>query len=103
EPVLLLLSVSIAYPGLAGEVFQALRRSRGSSFADFLTSIPPPTKPPRPPAEAAVWQKLRRSLEAIGESGLGDRELESFAEWIPVVAEFSFHPWQELLAAETRS
>lgn len=103
EPVLLLLSVSIAYPGLAGEVFQALRRSRGSSFADFLTSIPPPTKPPRPPAEAAVWQKLRRSLEAIGESGLADRELESFAEWIPIVAEFSFHPWQELLAAETRS
>jgi hypothetical protein len=88
---------------IAGEVFQAVRKSPSSSFAAFLTDLPPQTKPPRPPAETAVWDKLLRSLGAISQSGLADRELQSFADWIPVVAEFTFHPWQELLAAETRS
>jgi hypothetical protein len=103
EPVLLLLAVSISYPGLAGEFFQAVRKSPTSSLAALLKDLPPPTKPPRPPGEMAVWDKLVHSLSTISREELPDRELKSFAEWVPVVAEFSFHPWQELLAAETRS
>jgi hypothetical protein len=103
EPVLMLLSIGIAYPGLAGEVFQAMRQSPSASFAELLDDLPPPSERTRSPAEMAQWDRLLRSLTAISESGLADRLLYGFAEWIPVVAEFSFHPWQELLPAETRS
>jgi peptidoglycan hydrolase-like protein with peptidoglycan-binding domain/cell division septum initiation protein DivIVA len=103
EPVLLLLSIGIAYPGLAGDVFQAVGLSSKSSFREFLKTLPPPTEPERSPGETAQWNKLLRALTTIGDTGLGTRDLETFTAWIPVVAEFSFHPWQELLPAETRS
>jgi hypothetical protein len=103
EPVLLLLAVSIAYPGLAGDLFQAVRESASSSFSKFLETLPPAADPPRSAGETAQWDRLLRSLTAIGDTGAPDRDLQSFIQWLPIVAEFSFHPWQELLPAETRS
>jgi hypothetical protein len=47
--------------------------------------------------------KLREHLERCSPQHVADRRLDTFAPWIPIVAEFSFHPWQELLPASTQS
>ena len=104
EPVLVLLAIGIAFPGLAGDVFREISLEPKATFRMLLTRLDTPPPGPAPPSgEAAVRQKLVASLQRIDAPGLADRKLADFQEWIPVVAEFSFHPWQELLPAATRS
>jgi peptidoglycan hydrolase-like protein with peptidoglycan-binding domain len=86
EPALVLLSIGIAFPGLAGEVFDAIAASPDKTWPELVSEF-----------DGRLGRALRRSSpEAVA-----DRRLESFAEWIPVVDEFSFHPWRELLPRET--
>jgi Putative peptidoglycan binding domain/KAP family P-loop domain len=116
EPVLLLLAIGIGYPGLATDVFDAIARFPGTPWPVFLDQLRPrpvPAAPPAParvgnlvdddlaPVEAAVWQKFASVVARIAPDDVADRNLASFAPWIEVVAEFSFHPWQERLPAET--
>jgi hypothetical protein len=112
EPVLLLLSIGIGFPGLAGEVFQAIVREPGMKWPDFVRDLEP-RKVARSrtlrnvavgeleDADAAAWRKLASALGRVSPADVADRELRSFTVWIPTVAEFSFHPWQELLPAGT--
>jgi hypothetical protein len=102
EPVLVLLSIGIAFPGLAGEVFRAIAENPGGTIAAVIReSVPDRTT--EAPGKIAAWEKLERALSRVSAPGLSDRQLETFRDWIPVVTEFSFHPWQELLPAETPS
>jgi acylphosphatase len=114
EPALILLSIAIAFPALAGDVFQAIRRNRALTWDDFVEGIRPVSgNRPGPaltlqqetltPAENNTWTRLANALEAIGRDELSDRHMEQFEQWIEVVADFSFHPWQELLPASTRA
>jgi peptidoglycan hydrolase-like protein with peptidoglycan-binding domain len=113
EPVLVLLAVGIGFPGLAGDVFAAIERSPELAWPDFVSRLRP-----RPPEEGAsgfanlaagdlsrsdadAWSRLAAALASVSPPDVADRRLASFVEWIPVVAEFSFHPWQERLPAET--
>jgi hypothetical protein len=52
------------------------------------------------PVEVAVWTKFAVAVARVSPEAVADRQLASFVDWIPVVAEFSFHPWQERLPAE---
>jgi KAP-like P-loop domain-containing protein len=116
EPVLLLLAIGIGYPGLASSVFDAIARFPGTPWPVFLDDLRPrqvPAVPPAPartgnvvdddlkPGEAAVWQKFANAVVRVAPGDVSDRNLGSFAPWIDVVSEFSFHPWQERLPAET--
>jgi hypothetical protein len=89
EPVLLLLAIGIGFPGLAGEVFARIGRSRALTWTQFVRELPTAD-----PARG----KLQGALARASWDDVADRTLETFAPWLPVVAEFSFHPWQELLA-----
>jgi hypothetical protein len=86
EPALILLSVSIAFPALAGDVFGAIAASPDKTWPELVSEFD---------------GKLGRALQRSSPQAVADRRLESFAEWIPVVDEFSFHPWRELLPRET--
>jgi acylphosphatase len=114
EPALVLLSIAIAFPALAGDVFRAIRRHRGVMWDAFVKGLRPvPGNRPGPllvleretltPAESNAWTRLANALDAVGRDELSDRNMEQFEPWIEVVADFSFHPWQELLPAGTRA
>jgi KAP-like P-loop domain-containing protein len=118
EPVLLLLAIGIGYPGLASSVFDAIARFPGTPWPVFLDDLRPrqvPAVPPAPPrtgnvvdddlkpGEAAVWQKFANAVVRVAPGDVADRNLGSFAPWIDVVSEFSFHPWQERLPVETHA
>jgi acylphosphatase len=114
EPVLVLLSIAIAFPALAGDVFRAIRRNRAVMWDPFVAGLRPqsgnrpgpaliPDKETLTPAENNAWTRLANALQAVGRDELSDRHMEQFEEWIEVVADFSFHPWQELLPAGTRA
>jgi acylphosphatase len=114
EPVLVLLSIAIAFPALACDVFRAIRRNPEVMWDDFVQGLWPQTgNRPGPhlvleqeklsAAETAAWTRLAHGLAAVGRDELSDRYMGGFEEWIEVVADFSFHPWQELLPAGTRA
>jgi peptidoglycan hydrolase-like protein with peptidoglycan-binding domain len=100
EPVLVLLSVAIAFPALAGDLLRALARTTASRWDDFVAGLH--AAPDSDAVEAAAWRRLASALERIDHDEIDKRPLSEFARWIEVVADFSFHPWQELLPAETR-
>jgi hypothetical protein len=117
EYALVLLALTIAFPALAGDVFRAVHRSPGENWAALLKGLAPrTTELPRgvgaettndvsgrlSPSEAAAWGKLVDALDAIWSADSGGPPLSKLAEWTEIVAEFSFHPWQDLLPASTR-
>jgi peptidoglycan hydrolase-like protein with peptidoglycan-binding domain len=115
EAVLLLLALGIGFPGLAGDAFRAIARApSGEVWGSFLSGLA--TRNGRGgdpelrenafvddlgPRDAAAWDKLSVALGDSTPDALRDRPLDTFAEWIPEVAEFSFHPWQALLPSTT--
>ena len=114
EPVLVLLSIGIGFPGLAGDVFRAMAGSPSMPWPEFVAALEPrsiddPTREAfdnvavakLDEGEAVAWRELTAALSRVSPHAVADRRLGSFVEWIPTVAEFSFHPWQELLPAET--
>jgi peptidoglycan hydrolase-like protein with peptidoglycan-binding domain len=79
--ILLLLALAISYPAAATEVFRSVGDSRATGpFAEALWR-PDMAVVPRLPAEATA-------LTHVGASST------MFADWVPVVAQFSFHPWR---------
>ena len=97
EPVLLLLAIGIGFPGLAGALFAEIGRSpRDATWASLVGRLAETQRAP-------VWEKLVDVLGRAAFAAIEERRLETFRDWIPVVAEFSFHPWQELLPAGTQS
>jgi len=87
-----------------GDVFRTIRSNPEATFGFVLDAVGRPAQPgTSTPGEAAARAKLVNALSRVTAPGLRDRELRSFCDWIPIVAEFSFHPWQELLPADTRS
>jgi peptidoglycan hydrolase-like protein with peptidoglycan-binding domain len=95
EPTLVLLSIGIGFPGLAGETFAAIwEAGDGRLWPEFVEQLP---------AEDEARRKLQDALRRASCEAMADRELSSFRPWIRDVAEFSFHPWQELLPATTTS
>lgn len=125
EPVLMLLAIGIGFPGLAGKTFAEIRRSPATSWPDFVEglgsnerrAIEDALEQTESPSERLILQEslkrvapdldarlaLQVALRQCSPADVADRSLASFAPWIPVVAEFSFHPWQELLPATTQS
>ena len=86
EPVLLLLSISIGFPGLAAYVFHDIGLSPAASWDEFVHDFVPGT--------AASAVKLKLALERVSSAIQVEWAPSVFAQWIPVVAEFSFQPWQ---------
>jgi hypothetical protein len=76
--ILLLLALAISYPAAASEVFHRLGDT-SDPFASVLWAPDIPAVPQLPPKAIA--------LTLAGTS-------EGFADWVPVVAQFSFHPWR---------
>jgi acylphosphatase len=104
EPVLVLLSIAIAFPALAGDVFRAIPRNRAVMWDEFISGPLMDERRERvSAAEKNAWSRLADALASVGRDELSDRHMEEFEEWIEVVADFSFHPWQELLPAGTRA
>lgn len=117
EPVLVLLSVAMSFPALATELLRVIRANEKVSWDKLVASLgaftrPAKADPARPykgafvgavtEVEAATWHRLADALRRINHDEVADRTLADFVEWIDVVGDFSFHPWQELLPAETR-
>jgi hypothetical protein len=124
EPVLMLLAIGIGFPGLAGATFAEIARAPQLSWPDFVEGLGSAERNAIKALEQAEnlaerddWRQLLRraapdvdarfalqqALRRCSPDAVADRTLASFAPWIPVVAEFSFHPWQELLPPETAS
>jgi hypothetical protein len=76
--ILLLLALAISYPAAASEVFHRLGDT-SDPFASVSWAPDIPAVPKLPPEAIA--------LTLAGTS-------EGFADWVPVVAQFSFHPWR---------
>jgi peptidoglycan hydrolase-like protein with peptidoglycan-binding domain len=124
EPVLLLLAIGIAWPSLATDVFSEIRRSQSMVWPAFLTALTceirgdertrleqelesrsadDPQRDelaeqlnrqlPMPSGEPRL--ALQTALRYCAFSDVEDRSVATFEPWIDVVAEFSFHPWQE--------
>ena len=113
EYALVLLSVTIAFPALAGDVFHMITRRSVEDWSALLESLEPrPSDQPGrienevsnelSPSEAAAWAKLVGALRTIRWAESEISSLDAFAEWTAIVAENSFHPWQDLLPADTR-
>lgn len=109
EPVLVLLAVALSFPALAGDLMRVIENDRRRAWHDFLNDFDPSGDPPASRAlgeltlaKARAWQRLVDALRRIDTAEVEDRIMEEFSEWIPYVAEFSFHPWQDLLPARTR-
>jgi hypothetical protein len=113
EYALVLLSLTIAFPALAGDVFRMIARKTQEDWSALLDSLQPrPSDPPGrienelsselSPSEAAAWAKLVGALRTIQWADPQGPPLGAFDEWTAIVAEYSFHPWQDLLPAGTR-
>jgi hypothetical protein len=113
EYALVLLSLTIAFPALAGDVFRMIARKTQEDWSALLESLQPrPSDPPGrienevsselSPSEAAAWAKLVGALRTIRWADPQGPRLGAFDEWTAIVAEYSFHPWQDLLPADTR-
>jgi hypothetical protein len=126
EPALLLLAIGIGFPAQAGETFSELAAS-SAMWPEFVQHLehdargrltraaqPLPNSLPDTErraleesqgefmADALVRAKLADALRRVAPDAVADLELNAFKPWIPVVAGFSFHPWQVLLPAGTR-
>jgi class 3 adenylate cyclase len=88
EPILLLLSIAIGYPGLAREFFRELHQWQDMHMAPWSDFA----------KETGSLRPLL-SERGLGSARLGDRLVGDFLEWVPVVAEFSFHPWRDLMTS----
>ena len=60
---------------------------------------PGPTRSTRSSADASP--AFAAGLARVSPLDVQDRILASFVDWVEVVAEFSFHPWQARLPADT--
>ena len=94
QPVLVLLGIAIGYPGLATDIFGVIDRSDDAwgEVVDHISTLDHPRS-----------RDLALALHDATLPALRDRNAQEFAAWIRDVAEFSFHPWQRLLPAETSS
>jgi peptidoglycan hydrolase-like protein with peptidoglycan-binding domain len=88
--ILLLLALAISYPAAATEIFRRVRDSRATGpFAEALWNPEMPVVPQLPPEATA--------LTDVGASST------MFADWVSIVAQFSFHPWPRPLGSTPRS
>jgi KAP family P-loop domain len=111
EPVLILLSIAMSFPALAGRFMQEIKTGSEMGWSDFLASLTPSHEKAGwtsdalgslTASEARPWLRLSDALHHINTAEVEHRTMYEFAEWIPYIADFSFHPWQELLSADTR-
>ena len=73
-----------------GDVFRTIRSNPAATFGFVLDAVGRPAQPgTSTPGEAAARAKLVNALSRVTAPGLRDRELRSFCDWIPIVAEFS--------------
>lgn len=91
EPLLVLLSIAIGFPALAPPLFQALREHRPDTWSTFVELLLDFGE------RASSWRRLATLLEGIWPDRLGKRPISDFAEWMPIAAEFSLHPWRDLM------
>jgi hypothetical protein len=113
EPVLLLLSIAIAFPALVGDLLRTIAPRPSMLWGQFVNELRPEPVKKSPggfrncvseeltAGEAAAWGRLAAALDIV-QPAIAARSLSELDEWIELVAEFSFHPWQELLPAGTR-
>lgn len=89
QRLLLLLAVSLVYPAEAADFFADLREAAGrdETFGWVLQ---------KDPTGSLKWQALSDLYDVAQPTALWRRQASDFTEWIPAVAEFSFHPWREL-------
>ena len=78
--ILLLLALAISYPAAATKVFRLVGDSHATGpFAEALWSPEMPVVPVLPPEAMALTDAGASSTV--------------FADWVSIVAQFSFHPW----------
>jgi hypothetical protein len=92
KPVLALLAISLAYPAEARYVFRALAEAKDTKLEDVLLHE---SKTDWWHSGAALSQLVADT--AGGLRPLGEWRASVLAEWIPPIAEFSFHPWRDLV------
>jgi hypothetical protein len=112
QPLLILLAVAIANPTMAGGLLQMLGRRPDMSWSQLVDELRPSAAPDAPDgyrnavarrlteAQAIAWTRFCSTLDDVVSP---DRPTAVFTPWAGVVAEFSFHPWQDSLVVQAQA
>ena len=108
EPVLLLLALLIGFPRQGGDLLRAISGRQGvEEWAFFSQRLRPERRDPQgpfenvavdelSPHEAAEWARMADALLSVKAHLSGAGTLGHFQTWVPSVACYTFHPWQEM-------
>ena len=108
EPVLLLLALLIGFPRQGGDLLRAINGRQGiEQWAFFAQRLRPERRDPQgpfenvavtelSPHEAAEWARMADALQSVTAHLSGAGTLGHFQTWVPSVACYTFHPWQEM-------
>jgi hypothetical protein len=112
QPLLILLAIAIANPTMAGGLLQMLGRRSDTSWSQLVNELRPLATPDAPDgygnavsrrlteAQAIAWTRFCSTLDGLVSP---DRPTAVFTPWAGVVAEFSFHPWQDILPGQAQA
>jgi hypothetical protein len=108
EPVLLLLALLIGFPRQGGDLLRAINGRQGAEeWAFFSQRLRPERRDPQgpfenvavkelSPHEAAEWARMADALQSVKAHLSGAGTLGHFKTWVPSVACYTFHPWEEM-------
>jgi hypothetical protein len=112
QPALLLLAITVGFPGQAVAVLRALRDTQARTWPAFVEELrPQPWKDPAAAelrngvlgtltaAQALPWRRLCQALDAVAGS-LTVTDIEPFVSWLDAVSRFSFGTGQVLAAQQ---
>jgi KAP family P-loop domain len=105
EPVLLLFGLLIGFPRQAGDLLTAVAdQPSQDDWETFTQRLKPERKGDAflnvalelvPAVEIPTWTRMSECLGLLQSRFPPTGKLERFQAWVPYVASYTFHPWQE--------